>query len=282
MILKECCFNKNLLRFFIFSLFSILSINKTIAQGDLVIFPKRLVFEEGTRTQQINLANVGKDSAVYNVSFVEFRMNESGGFEEIKEPDLGQQFASPFLRLYPRQVTLAPNESQTVKVQVINTSKLQVGEYRSHLYFRAIKSSKPLGQEKTEGDPAALSVKIEAVFGVSIASIIRKGESDTAVTLSGLEYVEAAELGSVLNFDINRNGNMSTYGDITVSYSSPKNIVYEVGKINGIGVYTPGTLRKNQLRLQKPEGVNFIGGKFKVVYTENESKKIIAEKELNL
>lgn len=278
---NECRHSKrNLLRSYFLIAICILFSNNAFSQGDLVIFPKRLVFEGKTKTQQINLANTGKDTAVYNVSFVEFRMSELGSFEEIEEPDLGQQFATPYLRVYPRRVTLAPNESQTVKVQVINTSNLADGEYRSHLYFRAVKNSKPLGQPKVESDPKALSVKIEAVFGVSIASIIRKGESNTAVKIVGLEYEE--EAGAFLKFTINRTGNMSAYGDITVTYISPKNKSYEVGRIKGIGVYTPGTLRKNRMRLQKPDGVSFNGGKFKVVYTINESSDIMAENELNL
>ena len=167
------------------------------------------------------------------MSFVEFRMTELGNFEEITVPDLGQQFATPYLRVYPRQVTLAPNESQTVKVQLINSNKLQDGEYRSHLYFRAIKSTKPLGQEGVDNDPAGLSVKIEAVFGISIANIIRKGVSDTSITLSGLHYENEKDLGPFLHFDINRVGNMSSYGDITVNYISPQNKSYEVGRIKG-------------------------------------------------
>lgn len=275
-------FKGNLLRLFFFISICTLSVNNALAQGDLLVFPKRLVFEGRSKTEQINLANTGKETSTYNVSFVEFRMNEAGGFEEIKEPDLGQQFATPFLRVYPRQVTLAPNESQTVKVQLVNTGELEVGEYRSHLYFRAVKNTKPLGQEKMEGDTNALSVKIETVFGVSIATIIRKGDSDTAVTISALEYENKEDLGTFLHFNINRIGNMSAYGDITISYMSTQDKWYEVGKIKGIGVYTPGTLRKNKILLQKPAGVNFNGGKFKVVYTSNEGTELIAEKELDL
>ena len=164
--IKNCLLNKQGLNFFLILLLCITSTNVIMAQGDLVIFPKRVVFEEKNRIQQINLANTGKDTAVYNMSFVEFRMTELGNFEEITVPDLGQQFATPCLRVYPRQVTLAPNESQTVKVQLINSNKLQDVEYRSHLYFRAIKSTKPLGQEGVRSDTAVLSVKIKAVFGV--------------------------------------------------------------------------------------------------------------------
>ena len=65
----------------------------------------------------LNLANTGKDSATYAISLVQIRMNEDGGFENITEPDPGQNFADKNLRFFPRSVTLAPGEAQSIKVQ---------------------------------------------------------------------------------------------------------------------------------------------------------------------
>ena len=66
----------------------------------------------------LNLANIGRDTATYAISLVQIRMTEEGGFETITEPDEGQLFASPYLRFFPRSVTLGPNEAQTVKIQL--------------------------------------------------------------------------------------------------------------------------------------------------------------------
>ena len=95
----------------------------------------------------ISLANIGKDTATYSISLVQIRMTENGGFETITEADEGQQFASPYLRFFPRSVTLKPEEVQTVKIQAVRTGGLAPGEYRSHLYFRATPKEKPLGEE---------------------------------------------------------------------------------------------------------------------------------------
>jgi P pilus assembly chaperone PapD len=61
-----------LLLFFIF----IFSGIATYAQGDLMIMPKRLVFEGSERSQEINLANNGSDTAVYAISFINYKMTE--------------------------------------------------------------------------------------------------------------------------------------------------------------------------------------------------------------
>ena len=252
------------------------------AQGDLLIFPKRIVFEGRNRMEQITLANSGVDSATYNISFVEYRMKDNGEFEKITDPDLGQRFATPFLRIFPRRVDLAPGESQIVKVQVINTEKMEDGEYRSHLYFRAEKNNMPLGQENTAIDTSTILVKLEAVFGISIATIIRKGKPTTDASISNVKFNKDEDSESLLNFSINRTGNMSTYGDITINYTSHENKSYEVALAKGIAVYTPGNVRQVEMQLKKPEGISFNGGKFKVVYTQNESKTVIAEAELEL
>ena len=53
------------------------SFEGAFAQGDLLIFPKRIVFEGRNRMEQITLANSGVDSATYNISFVEYRMKDN-------------------------------------------------------------------------------------------------------------------------------------------------------------------------------------------------------------
>jgi hypothetical protein len=200
----------------------------------------------------------------------------------ITEPELGQHFATPFLRVFPRRVDLAPGESQTVKVQIINAERMAEGEYRSHLYFRSEINNKPLGQENEVKDSKTIAVKLDAVLGISIATIIRKGQSSTLTSISGLEYTSAGNANHFMKFNINREGNMSTYGTITINFISRENKKFEIAKARGLAVYTPGNVRKVKMLLQKPEGTDFGAGKFEVIYTADESKTIIAEAGLEL
>ena len=265
--------------FFIYSFFLVIS--TTRAQGDLLIFPKRIVFDGGKRVKQLILSNIGKDTAVYNVSFLQYRMTVNGGFKAVKTPDVGQYFATPYLRVFPRKVTLAPNESQIVKVQLTKAKKLNEGEYRSHLYFRAIKNNNPLEGKERVVDSTSISVKLEAIFGISIATIIKKGTSNTITTISNLFYEKDKELNHFINFNLNRTGNMSTYGDIYINYVFRNNTIVEVAKVKGVAVYTPGKVRKVKIQLKAPKGITYTGGSFKVVYTANESKEILADTELH-
>ncbi len=165
-----------------------------LAQGDLLIYPKRLVFDGSKRSQEINLANSGKDTARYSISVFQVRMTEEGRFETITVPDSGQNFASDYFRFFPRSVTLAPNESQTIKVQLVKINSLAQGEYRSHIYFRGELNKNPLGEEETNKDTTSISVKLTPVFGISIPLIIKVGESTSQVSLSNIELKYTTEL----------------------------------------------------------------------------------------
>lgn len=237
------------------------------AQGDLMVFPKRMIFEGAVKTSELNLANIGKDTARYNISFVQFRMNEDGSFTEVQTPDPGQNFADKFLRYYPRSIILAPKESQVVKVQLIKTNLMQPGEYRSHIYFRAIPNLKPLGMEETRKDTTTMSIRLVPIFGITIPTIIRVGESTTKIALTDLDFSFRNDTIPVLGLTFNRSGNMSSYGDLSVVYVSPNGKKTEVGRANGIAVYTPNTVRKFMVSLIKKQGVNYKNGTLHVDYT---------------
>lgn len=264
-------------------LFQVLSPTEITAQGNLLLMPRRIVFEGAKRYEEINLANTGSDTAKYVVSFMQIRMKEDGGFEEIKQPDSGQNFADRFLRFFPRSVSLAPNEAQVVKVQLTRINELQPGEYRSHLYFRAIPVEKPLGEKDSIKD-SSISVKLVPVFGISIPVIIRVGESTTKVSISDISLQASQDKVPGLNMIFHRSGNMSVYGDVFVDLISADGKTTRVGTVNGIAIYTPTLRRQHHIDLLKIPGIDYHSGKLHVLYTtqaEDKSLKI-AEAELDL
>ncbi len=243
------------------------------AQGNLLITPRRVVFEGATKTQELNLANTGSDTARYNVSIVQYRMKEDGSFEEITQPDPGQNFADKYIRFFPRTVTLAPNEAQVVKMQLTKTNLLQPGEYRSHVYFRAVPKENALGEEETKQDSTGISVRLVPIFGITIPVIIRVGESTTKVTLTDMSFEMAGDTIPRLRFSFNRAGNMSVYGDISVTHTSPEGRITEVGLVKGIAVYTPNTVRKFQVDLRRIPGVDYRKGTLSLVYSTQSDLK---------
>ncbi|MFZ2341142.1 MAG: hypothetical protein WAW07_15650 [Bacteroidales bacterium] len=238
------------------------------AQGDLLITPRRVVLDARKRSMDLSLANIGKDTATYTISFVQIRMTEAGTFETITDPDEGQRFASPYLRFFPRSVTLSPDEVQTIKIQATRTRELEPGEYRSHLYFRAVPKEKPIGEETSvQHDPSSISIKLIPVFGITIPVIIRTGEPMVSVSLSDLFLRFEQDTIPRLGFTFNRSGDYSVYGDISVDHISPGGVITRVGIANGLAVYTPNTVRKFEFNLMSPPEVNYRQGKILVTFS---------------
>jgi hypothetical protein len=210
-------------------------------------------------------------------------MTEDGKFELINNSADGQMFADPYLRVFPRKVTLAPKESQVVRLQLRRKPDMQAGEYRSHLYFRAEKESAPLSLEAKK-DSKLMAVQITPVFGISIPVIIRSGNVNVASTLSDMRMEIQQDTITNLKFFINRTGNISIYGDIVAEYVPANGKAVEIGLARGVAVYTGISKRNFSLRLQKLKGVNLDSGKIRVKFTSPKDSpyELYAEKELAL
>lgn len=252
------------------------------AQGDLLITPRRVVFEGNKQSQELTLANTGQDTARYNVSFVQYRMTESGAFEQIEVADSGQYFADKYLRFFPRSVTLAPNEAQVVRMQFRRMPDMQEGEYRSHVYFRAVPTETALGEE-TLADSTAIGIRLIPIFGITIPIIIRIGELDLSVDLKDISLDTKTDTIPNLSVTFTRSGDKSVYGDMTVNWVSGNENI-EVGVVRGIAVYTPNKLRRFNMQLRKPEGVDYSKGKLVIRYqAPNDLKpEVYAEREIAL
>jgi hypothetical protein len=264
-------------------IFTIIFFVNSFAQGDLMIFPKRLVFE-GTqkRAQTLYLSNNGKDIETYRISYLEIRMGSNGQFETIEEPDPGQRFASPYLRFYPRTVTLAPNEAQVVKVQLTKTNELQPGEYRSHLYFRAVPKTKREKKNKETNDAQEFDISLTPVYGISIANIIKIGKPEVDVSLSDLNFEGLQDGIPIISMNFNRQGNYSVYGDFRIQHTSKEGKETEVALMKGFAVYLPSTIRKVRVELNNSKEVDYSSGILKVTYTSQKDENIYATAVLNL
>jgi hypothetical protein len=263
---------------------SLFATNEGKAQGNLLIMPRRVVFEGAKKSQELTLANTGEDTAKYIVSIIQMRMTEDGSFEQIATPDSGQFFADKYFRFFPRTVTLPPGQSQVVKMQLTKPAKMAVGEYRSHIYFRSVPRDVPLGEDVSQRDTTAVSVRLTPIFGITIPAIIRVGECSAKVSLGDIALEMFNDTIPRLQMTFTRSGNISVYGDITVNYSSPEGKISRVAIVKGVAVYTPNILRKFQCNLDRIPGVDYHKGKLTVIYTTPDDVKAskLAEAELLL
>ncbi|MDP1622170.1 MAG: hypothetical protein Q8M08_07505 [Bacteroidales bacterium] len=269
---------------FIVSLLLITSFCDVYSQGNLLILPRRVVFEGALKSQDLTLANTGNDTAKYLISLVQMKMKDDGSFEQITTPDEGQFFADKYLRFYPRSVTLAPKKSQIVKMQFLKSPKMEPGEYRSHIYFRAEPRARPLGEKETDVDSTAVTTKLVPIFGITIPVIIRTGESNTTTTLTDLSFEMIKDTVPTLKLTFNRSGNFSVFGDIVVKHISNQGKETKVASVKGIAVYTPNVIRRFQCNLEAVPGIDYKSGKLRVVFSTPVDTKTqkLAEADLQL
>ena len=252
------------------------------AQGDLLVYPTKLIFT-GTqeRVKILNFKNKGQDSATYKLSYIENRMTEEGNLEIIETPDEGQLIASPYLRFYPRSITLAPGESQTVKIQLSRSNSLESGEYRSHLYIRAEEKTEALEQKNSLEKPQSISIQLKPIYGISIPNIIRIGNIKVAAELKEISITYDDNI-PVLSMKVIRDGNQSLNGVLEVAHIDSHGIKTSVGK-KAVIIYTSIGLQNITMNLETPEGIKFNSGRLLITFTNGEGgKKLLATESLDL
>ena len=259
--------NKNLLFIITITIFGFNS--NLLAQGDLMIFPKRVVFNKSEVKKTITLINTGAKKSTFSVKFIQRRMNSDGSFTAIESPGPGQNFADPHLRIYPRVVSLGPGESQKVSVQRKRARNMKIGEYRSHLLFISEPEIKPLtAGEKEELSSSGLSTVITTNVGISIPVIMRVGEVAMSINIGDLKLEE-----NILTFTLNREGDISSYGDLVFEYTAINNTTTTIAKIRGIAVYTTIKTRNMKYDLSSLKNTNLTEGSLKIVYQTAQGSK---------
>lgn len=239
--------------------------------GDLVVAPTRVVFEGRTRSNFISLLNNGSEAGIFRITVVNMRMTETGQFEKLEKDAAklpGEEFAEGMFRYAPRQVELAPGQSQAVRILLRKPKDLAAGEYRSHLLIQRLPKEGTAGRSIETANTEGVTVNLVVVPGVALPVIIRHGEVAAEAAISDLNLAELPQGGKGISFRINRSGNKSVFGDLTATYFAPGDddgIV--VSQANKLAVYVPNSSRSVVMNLSLPDGVRLsTGGRIEVVY----------------
>lgn len=257
------------------------------ALADLMLYPTRIVISGVQRSAQVEIINRGEKPETYRISLVNRRMNEVGDIIPADIPQADEQFAETMLVFSPRQVTLQPGQSQTVRVSVRKPAGLADGEYRSHLQFERQPEINPQNNLENVNDLGKdqVSVNLEALIGASIPVIIRQGQTQAEVSFQDLALSPAAgERPPMLGFVFRRSGNQSVYGDVVATFTPANGKPVEVGRFSGVAVYVPNLVRQTQIPLRPPAGVALRNGALRLTYSEQASAggKLLAEARLVL
>jgi P pilus assembly chaperone PapD len=236
--------------------------------GSLLVAPTRVVFGGTRRTAEISLINTGNRAATYRISLIRLRMSDRGDVQEITEGRPGERFADALVRFSPQQVTLEPRVAQTVRIALRAPADLETGEYRSHLLFRELPSSgPPAGESKAEG----VSIRLIPIFGVSIPVIVRHGALPSLLVLEGTRLVDSSPGEQALEVTLRREGGSSVYGNLDVAYLPARGGRVEVGRVQGVAVYTPNLSRLVRIPLHRLEAGALSRGRLEVTFVATDA-----------
>jgi hypothetical protein len=235
------------------------------AFANLMLYPTRLVFEKNQRTTQVDLINNGDEPTTYRISVVNRRMSETGELLPIDTPREGELFASDMVQFSPRQITLQPGASQTVRVMIRKPATLAAGEYRSHLHFEKLPATGGATSVEANGKEKEIGIVITALVGASIPVIVRHEVSPASVSLSHLALQKGTPQ-PVLALQFDRTGDSSVYGDLAVSFTPQGGTEQVVGRAGGIAVYSPNASRRASLTLEPPQKLPLARGTLRVIY----------------
>lgn len=232
------------------------------AQGDLLVAPTRVILD-GRRGAEIVLSNIGSQEATYRIGLELRRMLPNGQLKDvpIDEANEVERAALAMVRYAPRRITLPPGQPQAVRVSARPGADLPDGEYRVHLAFRAIPKPKPATQpgQPTQG----VTIKLIPIYGVTIPVIVRHGKVEAQVSL-GQPRIEAADDGSELVIDMQRQGNGSTYGELSVTREGDSEPLV---LLRGVAIYPEVERRELRVPLTK-EQAGALTGPVRVEYRE--------------
>jgi P pilus assembly chaperone PapD len=255
------------------------------AYAQLMLHPTRIVFEKNQRAAQIELINNGSKPATYRISLVNRRMTEAGQFEAADTAAPDERFAVDMLRFSPRQITLEPGTTQTVRVMLRKPAELLEGEYRSHLQFEKLPDVEGSASIENRGQAdKGIGIVLNALVGASVPVIVRHGATSANVSLSRLALQKGEGKHQLLALQFEREGSSSVYGDLSVTFTPRGGKPLTLAELGGIAVYTPNRVRQATLPLEVPAGVTLAHGTLEVSYRDRPEAggKLLAQANLEL
>ena len=221
--------------------------------ADLNISPKRLVLGGANRAGVVYVFNRGTTGAAYAIDLVDRVMLEDGQIVPPDEVKAGTDAAAVAGRLAtaramitfsPRRVTLAPGESQTIRVRALPPAGLAAGEYRTHLTVATLppEDAGLTAEQAASSSDEELSARVVALLALSIPVIVRQdivaGSADIQHAVLQRDVASAGvDAPATVELQLTRAGAGSVYGNIEVLAQQANGKPESIGAVKGLAVY---------------------------------------------
>ena len=211
---------------FTFVILLFITSNFFCVQAELLISPTRVSFNERDRAQELVLINTGNKKTTYRLEWQQKKALSDEAADFLT--------ASKMLRFSPKQVSLNPGERQIIKLALRKPKGLKVGEYRSHLLFRALPAAR-----EVESNVGEMSMKLNVHLSYSLPITVRQGKIDSKAVFADytFHYNSSQRMGT-LGVELNKSGRHASFGNI-LAYWAPKSGESKklIARLNAYSIY---------------------------------------------
>ncbi|NVK32297.1 MAG: molecular chaperone [Gammaproteobacteria bacterium] len=202
---------------------------------ELLVYPYRATLDPQNKSLEIKITNNGKTSEQYRLSLIQ-REIINGSWENVSQTPAHS--AKNLIKFSPKTTTLAPGQTQTVRIFAKNFKGVRSLEKRSHLLIR----QQPKSDEAVQLSEDAIGGTVSLLYGVSIPVIVRGNDEGTSAQISAISNQNTVEV------TLNRSGPHSLHGSLTAIDNSGN----VIGKLQDISVHVPYSSEQFLIDIKNP------------------------------
>jgi hypothetical protein len=251
-------------------------------RAEVMMLPPRVVMENNDRYSTIVIRNVGDATGDFTVGLQDMKMLESGMVVPLDPGEIPQYSAMSYVHVTPKSMTLKPGETQRVRLMLRVPESMEPGEYRTHVKVRLVNDNTD-APANTSDKEAVIAVKANLVIIIPV--IVRHGATTVSSGIADLKLSHDAHGMPSVDMYLTRDGNRSSFGDISVTYIPRGGTPQLIKAFRGVAVYRPLARRFISVPLDEtPKGISLAHGSLDIVYSaqEKEGGKKLAETQLSL
>lgn len=227
---------------------SALAATTPLAAQGVVVAPHAVFMDHRARSGSVLLYNPNTEPAEVTISVMfGYPVTDSAGGIVLftpATPGADEPSAAAWLQAFPRRLTVAPLERQTIRLLARPPAGLADGEYWARLVIAAKGGRIPVTGVTDTAIHIGLTLEVRTIIGINY----RKGAVRTGVRMSGLRVQHAGDTLQVWTH-LERDGNAAFIGTIHAV------LVDSTGATRGEFAYPLGVYRTLQPRFAMPVGV---------------------------
>ena len=241
----------------------------------LFVSPTRVNLNERHKVEVINVSNTSDVSRTYKISLQDLAMSEKG------TTVLSENFpysAKKMIRFFPREFTVAPGQSQVIRVMAKIPADTPDGEYHVHIKFFEDGKAQGAASESTKG----VTMRASMAYSTMLPITISKGKIETQIGWSGLEVTKSNTPDNYhFKTTLSRSGNGQGRAYLDMIYVPSSGQEVQIGKRRLSYVYREIDKVNYEFDFKLPENAPPSGQiKFRLLNGDTPNPTLVDEKSL--